>query len=157
MKIAISSTEPSLDAQMDERFGRCPCFVISDSEGVDSDLVENSFAHGSAAGIQAARLLADRDVSVVLTGRCGPNASDTLEAAGIQVVTGCGGTVRHVLDRFLGEIGESPDASSERPAADGASSDGVAPATGGRTALQREFEEGVDSREEWYLRSLPGI
>lgn len=34
MKIAISSTEPNPDAQVDLRFGRCRCFALVD---VDTD------------------------------------------------------------------------------------------------------------------------
>ena len=36
----------------------------------------------------------------MLTGNCGPNAYQTLSAAGIGVVTGCSGTVREVAYRF---------------------------------------------------------
>lgn len=108
MKIAVSSTGPSLDAPMDERFGRCPCFIIVDSAGTLVDPVENPCAtQGHGAGIQAARLVAERGVSVVLTGRCGPNASDTLAAAGVDVVTGCGGTVREAIESFNADNGSS--------------------------------------------------
>lgn len=100
-KIAITSSGPSMDAPMDERFGRCPCFVIVDPDGTAFDPVENPCAtQGHGAGIQAAKLVAERGVAIVLTGRCGPNASDTLDAAGIKVVTGCSGTVRQVLDSY---------------------------------------------------------
>jgi predicted Fe-Mo cluster-binding NifX family protein len=99
--IAITSSGPSLDAPMDERFGRCPCFIIVDSGATVVDSVENPCAtQGHGAGIQAAKLVADTGVGVVLTGRCGPNASDTLEAAGVAVVTGCSGTVREALDAY---------------------------------------------------------
>lgn len=112
MKIAVSSTGPSLDARMDERFGRCPCFVIASSEGGVVVPVDNSCAtHGHGAGIQAARFVAEQGVSVVLTGRCGPNASDTLAAAGVSVVTGCSGTVRDVLERYQADRGEGTDPS----------------------------------------------
>jgi predicted Fe-Mo cluster-binding NifX family protein len=101
MKIAISSTEASLDAPIDEQFGRCPCFLIVDEEGSVSRVVDNPHAdRGSGAGIQAARMLAESGVSTVLTGRCGPNACVALAAAGIAVVTGCNGTVRQALERF---------------------------------------------------------
>jgi predicted Fe-Mo cluster-binding NifX family protein len=101
MKIAISATGPSLDAPIDERFGRCPCFVIATPGDAEIESVVNSCAnHGQGAGIQAARLMAEHGISVVLTGRCGPNASDTLAAAGVSVVTGCRGTVREAIDRF---------------------------------------------------------
>ena len=106
MRIAISSTGTSLDTQMDQRFGRCPFFVITESEGADHELVDNPHAQlGHGAGIQAARMLIERGVTTVLTGRCGPNAVETLEAGNIEVVTGCGGTVREALERFAAEAG----------------------------------------------------
>ena len=125
MRIAISATGSSLDAPMDERFGRCPCFVITDSEGAVQDIVENIHAErGSGAGIQAARLLIEREVSVVLTGRCGPNASETLAAAGIGIVTGCSGTVRQVMERYAAGGGEPPVSDGATPANGGFASGG---------------------------------
>lgn len=113
MKIAVSATGSELDAPMDERFGRCPCFVITETEGHRHDPVANPHAErGSGAGIQAARMLIERGVSVVLTGRCGPNAADTLAAAGVEIFTGYSGTVRQAIERFNSEGGwatvESP-------------------------------------------------
>jgi len=100
-RIAVTATGPSMDAPMDERFGRCPCFVIVDVDATVVDPVENPCAtQGHGAGIQAAKIMSDRGVSVVLTGRCGPNAADTLAAAGIDVVTGCSGSVREALNAY---------------------------------------------------------
>ncbi len=125
MKIAISATGTSLDAPMDDRFGRCPCFVIADPEGSVHDTVENIHAErGSGAGIQAARLLIERGVSVVLTGRCGPNATETLAAAGIGIVTGYSGTVRQAVERYAAGGGESPAQDVAARAAAGLSSGG---------------------------------
>jgi predicted Fe-Mo cluster-binding NifX family protein len=111
MKIAISATGTSPDGPIDERFGRCPSFIIADRDGTVYETVENIHAErGSGAGIQAACLLIERGVSVVLTGRCGPNASETLAAAGIGIVTGCSGTVRQAVERFAaGGSGSSVD------------------------------------------------
>lgn len=108
MKIAVTSTGPSLDAPMDERFGRCSYFVVASAEGSDFDPVDNPCAtQGHGAGIQAARLVAEHGVSVVLTGRCGPKASDALAAAGVSVVTGHGGTVREALEKYNAENASS--------------------------------------------------
>jgi predicted Fe-Mo cluster-binding NifX family protein len=124
MRIAISATSTSLDAPMDERFGRCPCFVITDVDGTNHDMVENIHAErGSGAGIQAARLLIEKGVSVVLTGRCGPNASDTLAAAGVGIITGCSGTVRQAVERYAAGSGEFL-ASGESASAAGAATPG---------------------------------
>jgi predicted Fe-Mo cluster-binding NifX family protein len=106
MKIAISSTGPTLDAELDQRFGRCPCFMILDSEGADHEVLDNPHAQlGHGAGIQAAQMLIERGIATVLTGRCGPNASETLAAGNIRLVTGLGGTVRQALEDFADRSG----------------------------------------------------
>jgi predicted Fe-Mo cluster-binding NifX family protein len=55
---------------------------------------------GGGAGIQSAQIMADKDVSIVLTGNCGPNAFQTFGAAGIQVITGISGQVRQAVQQY---------------------------------------------------------
>ena len=101
MRIAITATGPDLEAKVDPRFGRCPYFLILETEDLSFEAVENSNAAlGGGAGIQSARLMAERGVKHVLTGNCGPNAHQTLSAAGIEVIVGCSGPVREVIDQF---------------------------------------------------------
>ena len=101
MKIAITSKGTTLDDQVDPRFGRCAHFVIVETDDMSCEAVANSnAAAGGGAGIQSAQLVADREVKVVLTGNCGPNAFRTLEAAGIDVVIGAGATVREAIEQY---------------------------------------------------------
>jgi predicted Fe-Mo cluster-binding NifX family protein len=101
MKIAVTATGPSLDAEVDPRFGRCPYFLIVETKDLSFEAVANAnVSLGGGAGIQSAQLMADKAVQYVLTGNCGPNAYRTLEAAGIQVVTGCSGTIRQAVEVF---------------------------------------------------------
>ena len=101
MKIAVTASGPTLDANVDPRFGRCAHFLIVDTDTLDFEAVENpNVALGGGAGIQSAQLVATRDVKFVLTGNCGPNAHETLSAAGIGVIPGCSGTVRDAVERF---------------------------------------------------------
>jgi predicted Fe-Mo cluster-binding NifX family protein len=101
MIIAISATGPSLDANVDPRFGRCTCFLVVNTEDMSFEALDNVNAtRGGGAGIQSAQLMASRGVKTVLTGSCGPNAHETLTAAGIGVAVGCGGTVRSAVQRF---------------------------------------------------------
>jgi predicted Fe-Mo cluster-binding NifX family protein len=101
MKIAITATAPTLDADVDPRFGRCAYFLIVDTDTMEFEAVENANAAlGGGAGIQSGQLMASRNVKFVLTGNCGPNAHATLSAAGIGVVPGCSGTVRDAVERF---------------------------------------------------------
>ena len=101
MKIAVTAAGASLDAQVDPRFGRCPCFLVIDTDSMDFEALENpNVALGGGAGIQSGQLMAEKEVQFVLTGNCGPNAHQALSAAGIQVIVGCSGVVREVIERF---------------------------------------------------------
>jgi len=65
------------------------------------EAVENPHATlGGGVGIQAGQTMAKLGVTHVLTGNCGPNAFQTLSAAGITIVTGCSGLVRDSIERF---------------------------------------------------------
>jgi predicted Fe-Mo cluster-binding NifX family protein len=109
MKICVSAVANNLDAQIDPRFGRCPFFVIVDSETLQFDSIPN-MASGAmgGAGIQAAQTIASKGVKVLITGNVGPNAFQALSAAGIKIVTGAFGTVREVVERYKkGELRET--------------------------------------------------
>ena len=101
MKIAVSATSGSLDAQIDPRFGRCQYFVITDTETMNYEALQNT-GRGSphGAGIQAGQTIADQGVQAILTGSVGPNAFQVLSSAGIQVITGVSGTVREAVEKF---------------------------------------------------------
>lgn len=102
MKIAVTAAGPTLEGEVDPRFGRCRCFLFVETDDFTFEAVENpNVSLGGGAGIQSAQLLAGRGIRHVLTGNCGPNAYRTLSAAGIQVVTGCSGTVRQAVEAFL--------------------------------------------------------
>lgn len=110
MKIAITATAQSLDAQVDSRFGRCPYYLIVETEDLSFTALANpGVSQGSGAGIQAAQFLADKGVQHILTGNCGPKAHQTLAAAGISVSVGCSGTVREAVEQF--KTGKLPAAS----------------------------------------------
>jgi predicted Fe-Mo cluster-binding NifX family protein len=101
MKVAVSAVGSTLDAAVDPRFGRCTTFVLVETGDMSFEAVENESCRlCGGAGIQCALLMAQRDVKAVLTGDCGPNAHQTLKAAGIAVVLGCNGTVSEVVEQF---------------------------------------------------------
>jgi predicted Fe-Mo cluster-binding NifX family protein len=101
MKIAVSSSGPTLDDSVEARFGRCAYFLVIDPDTLEFEPIQNpNIALGGGAGIQSAQLLANKDVTVVLTGNCGPNAFQTFGAAGIQVITGVTGQVREAVRMY---------------------------------------------------------
>jgi len=112
MKIAISATDSSLDAEVDPRFGRCRYFLIVDPETMEHEVVDNASAMSSGgAGIAAAQAIAGKSIDVVLTGNCGPNAYQVLSSAGIKVITGVSGKVKDVIAEYkLGTYSASQQA-----------------------------------------------
>jgi predicted Fe-Mo cluster-binding NifX family protein len=101
MKIAVTAKGQTLDDQVDPRFGRCRFFLIVDTDTMRFEAVENHNAtQGGGAGIQSAQLVAEHDAKCVLTGNCGPNAFQTLQAADIQVIVGVNGVVRQAIEQF---------------------------------------------------------
>jgi predicted Fe-Mo cluster-binding NifX family protein len=101
MKIAITSMGAKLEDKVDPRFGRCHYFILFDTETNKFEAVENTGAQGmGGVGIKSGQIMADKGVETVLTGSCGPNAFQTLQAAGIKVITGATGTVQEAIDKF---------------------------------------------------------
>ena len=102
MKIAITAAQPSLDGQVDPRFGRCAYFLIVDPDTLAFETVPNPnvMAMGGA-GIQSAQLIASKGAEVVLSGNYGPNAAQTLNAVGVKMIAGVmGGSVREAIEQF---------------------------------------------------------
>ena len=101
MKIAVTSTGPTLDDNVEARFGRCPYFLIIDTDTMQYEAIENpNIALGGGAGIQSAQLMSEKGVTAVLTGNCGPNAFNVFGQAGIQVIVGVNGPVRNAVEQF---------------------------------------------------------
>lgn len=101
MKLAVSTSGKDLSSLVEPRFGRCPNFLIVDTETMKFEVVPNT-AVGSAhgAGIAAAQLVASMGAKAVLTGNVGPNAYSALSASGIKIVTGVSGAVGDAIKRF---------------------------------------------------------
>jgi predicted Fe-Mo cluster-binding NifX family protein len=112
MKVAVSAVSPTLEADVDPRFGRCQYFVVVDTETMQFKSIDNSSAASSGgAGIAAAQLLTGQGIDAVLTGNCGPNAFQVLSPAGIKVITGVSGKVKDVVLNYVaGKLPESPQA-----------------------------------------------
>ncbi len=101
MKIAVSITDKNLDAVLDPRFGRAAYFLIVDSDTLDFKAYNNpNAASAGSAGIQSAQFVLKKGARAVITGRCGPNAYQVLEAAGIPVYETTAKPVRDLLKAF---------------------------------------------------------
>jgi predicted Fe-Mo cluster-binding NifX family protein len=117
MKICITSQGDNLDADVDPRFGRCKYFIFVDTDTLEFEATQNPNCEAmGGAGIQSGQLVAGRQVKAVMTGNVGPNAFQTLQAAGIDIITGVSGTVKEAIEKYKkGEVkpSQSPSVSSK--------------------------------------------
>ncbi|MBT8227402.1 MAG: NifB/NifX family molybdenum-iron cluster-binding protein [Dactylosporangium sp.] len=102
MRIAVTATGRTMDSTVDHRFGRCRYVLIVETDDLGVESVENSAETMSGgAGLAAAQLLIDRNTDLLLTGECGPKARAALDAAGIEVRSGCSGPVRDAINQVV--------------------------------------------------------
>ncbi|MDD5131656.1 MAG: NifB/NifX family molybdenum-iron cluster-binding protein [bacterium] len=101
MKLCITSEGKDLASKVDPRFGRCQYFIIVDTDTLEFEAVGNPNLEAmGGAGIQSAQLVASKQAKAVVTGNAGPNAFQTLTAAGIKVFTGASGTIKETIERY---------------------------------------------------------
>jgi predicted Fe-Mo cluster-binding NifX family protein len=101
MKIAVSAIGQNLDTEIDPRFGRCQYFIIVDPETMEFEMIPNSsFSAGGGAGIATAQTIISKGIEAVITGNCGPNAYNVLEAAGIKIFTGVAGRIKDAIEDY---------------------------------------------------------
>ncbi|UCC69266.1 MAG: NifB/NifX family molybdenum-iron cluster-binding protein [Armatimonadota bacterium] len=101
MKVAVTSSGPTLDSEVDPRFGRAQYLLIVNTETLDVEPVQNpNVAAGGGAGVQAAQMVVSKGAEAVLTGGCGPNAYRTLHAANVKVYAGVTGSVSDAVEAF---------------------------------------------------------
>ncbi len=109
MKVMVTATNKTIDDEVDPRFGRCHYFLIVDTETLDYTAQKNEQQNSTGgAGVQAAQNASRQQVEAVITGSVGPNAFQTLSAAGIKIFTGAQGTVKDaVIDFKQGNLNET--------------------------------------------------
>ena len=101
MKIAITAKTSDLDSEIDPRFGRCSYFLVIETEDMSYKSISNESQMASGgAGIQAAQTIAQTGVQVLITGNVGPNAFQTLNAAGIDIFIGVTGNVKNAVEKY---------------------------------------------------------
>ncbi|MBW2574288.1 MAG: DUF5320 family protein [Deltaproteobacteria bacterium] len=101
MKVAVSSSGTNLDSQIDPRFGRCAYFMIVNTDDMSFEAFNNeAIALGGGAGIQSSQFVASKGAGAIITGNVGPNAVQTLSAAGVEIFMGQTGSVKEAVEKY---------------------------------------------------------
>jgi len=104
MKIAITADGEKLSSKVDQRFGRCPYFIVLDINGDELGTfkaIKNEGAiQGHGAGIRAGEQMGELKVDAVITGKLGPNSTTVLKELGINAYC-ASGVITDVLNDFM--------------------------------------------------------
>jgi len=106
MKIAL----PSNQNQIDEHFGHCEYFTVFTVDEKKKILLEEKITSPAGCGCKSniAQTLADQGVKLMLAGNMGQGAVQVLNSHGIDVLRGCSGGVKDVVESWLaGNLSDS--------------------------------------------------
>ncbi|MCK4714226.1 MAG: NifB/NifX family molybdenum-iron cluster-binding protein [Candidatus Aenigmarchaeota archaeon] len=104
MNIVVSASGPDMESQVDNRFGRCPYFIlveVEDKKIKGHKSVENTSANQmGGAGMTAAQAVADMKADAIITVNLGPRAFIVFKQLGMEIYQGTG-TVKEAVEDFI--------------------------------------------------------
>jgi len=102
MKIIITTVSPTIESEVDPRFGRGAYLLVIDPDTLEWQAHPNPGVTASGgAGIQAAQFVTEHKADAVISGDFGPHAFEALNAAGMSMyVFGDSRTAQDVIARF---------------------------------------------------------
>ncbi|MGI6338836.1 MAG: NifB/NifX family molybdenum-iron cluster-binding protein [Bacteroidales bacterium] len=87
MKVAITSTGNTPESKLDQRFGRCACFVIYDTETNSLEFIPNPNKDAlEGAGPASVQIVASRGVEKVISGEFGIKVKSLFDSLKIQMI-----------------------------------------------------------------------
>jgi len=104
MKIAISSAGKTIDEDIDARFGRCPYFLIVETENKkikSTKVIENNASHQSTgAGITAGEIIGNENPDAIITTNMGPKAMQIFNQLKINIYQ-AQGNIKSAIENFM--------------------------------------------------------
>ena len=100
MKIAVASRGKTISSRVDDRFGRCPYFLVFDTTSLTMEMIDNpGLKEKNAAGIRACQMLIANNINAVVVKNIGHNSLVTLTGADMDVYTVTSGTVSAAIEK----------------------------------------------------------
>lgn len=104
MKIAIPSTQPSLQGTVEHRLGTAAYMLIVETDDMSFEAIPVPPCHsGHGAGIATVSLAVNKGAKVLLVGHVAPHIASVLRRQSIEVVTGANKTVGEVVADYFKE------------------------------------------------------
>ncbi len=104
-RILAATGQGGLEDTVSPVCGRAPTFTVVEVEGMaikGAQVIPNPYKDaGSGAGVQAAQAMLAHAPRAVLAGNFGPNVAGVLSAAGVDMVSVAGVTVRQAVQDYL--------------------------------------------------------
>lgn len=102
MKIAIPSTRPNLDGNVEYRMGIATYLLVVETDDMSFQAMAGPpHSAGTGAGVQAVSIVLGMDARVVLVGYMAPHISNVLEKQDVEVITQVSGSVTDALNDYM--------------------------------------------------------
>jgi len=101
MKIAIPVDDKVMDSKISKTFGRANYFLIYNLDKKDNVFLDNLGASSQGgAGIKAAQMIVDSNVTALISPSCGENAAVVINGANIQIFNTINDVISDNIDAF---------------------------------------------------------
>jgi predicted Fe-Mo cluster-binding NifX family protein len=102
MKVAVTSSDGTMEGAVDARCGRCRKFVESAADSKTGRVMDNAADPylSQEAGLQTARTILKAGAQAVISGHIGPKAFRMLSSAGIAIYSASNMSVAEAITRY---------------------------------------------------------
>jgi predicted Fe-Mo cluster-binding NifX family protein len=85
MRIAVAALKKKESSEIATQAGRAPFYLVFDESGTLVETLNNPFSRGGGgAGFGVAKMLADKEVDIVVAGQFGENMLDAFKERGLR-------------------------------------------------------------------------
>ena len=100
MRIGFSSTGRSMVENVYKRFGNSPAYLIYHTEDNGLDVIVNYAKYQGGCGPQAAQLLVNRNIGLLVTDEIDDRSYEIMNSSGIEVYSGYPGTCAEAIQKL---------------------------------------------------------